>query len=343
MLRGRLILGLNMTSSYNNLGIIGAGAWGTALSLALSKANRKVTLWIREKELTEIMAKKRENSFFLPGIRLPDSLSIANNMDSIADCQALVLASPAQHLRATCKIVANHVGKRVPLIIASKGIELTTHLLMSEVVSQELPGRPLFILSGPSFAGEVANSLPAALTLASEWGNENMALALSSPVFRLYTTDDIIGAQIGGALKNVLAIACGITSGRALGENARAALITRGLAEMVRLGIALGARAETIMGLSGLGDVVLTCSSMQSRNTSLGFALGQGRGLEDILASRNSVTEGISTAAAALGLARRHGINMPVVSAVDLILREKASIDDIIQDLLSRPLRNETV
>ena len=233
--------------------------------------------------------------------------------------------------------------KPTSLIIASKGIELTTHRLMSEIVAQELPQHPLFILSGPSFAAEVAQNKPAALTLASETDGGNLALAMSSPLFRLYTTDDIIGTQIGGALKNVLAIACGIIAGRALGDNARAALITRGLAEMIRLGTALGARAETLMGLSGLGDVVLTCSSLQSRNMSLGLALGQGKELNDILASRTCVTEGISTAAAALGLARRHGVEMPVVSAIDLILRDKANIDDVIANLLARPLRQETV
>ena len=332
-----------MTSSFNHFGIVGAGAWGTALALALKRAGRDVTLWAREQDLAATMAEKRENTAFLPGVTLPADIHITHNLADLATCQALVLATPAQHLRATSKALASLIDKRATLIIASKGIELTSHQLMSEVVAQELPEHPIFILSGPSFAIEIAKNMPAALTLASEWGGENLALAMSSPSFRLYTTDDIIGAQIGGAVKNVLAIACGITIGRDLGENARAALITRGLAEMVRLGVALGARAETLMGLSGLGDVVLTCSSMQSRNMSLGFELGQGKDLNAILAARNSVTEGISTAAATLGLARRHGVDMPVVSAIDLILRDKASIKDSISSLLSRPLRNETI
>ncbi len=332
-----------MTSTYNNIGVVGAGAWGTALALALAKSGHAVTLWVREKELGESMAQTRNNAAFLPKTFLPESISIINDMAELEDRQALVLAPPAQHLRSVCKLLSPVIGKRVPLIIASKGIELTSHLLMSEVASQELPDHPVFILTGPSFASEIARGLPAALTLASECENEKIALALSSPSFRLYTTDDIIGAQLGGALKNVLAIACGVAMGRSLGENARAALITRGLAEMVRLGAVLGARAETLMGLSGLGDVILTCTSLQSRNTSLGFALGQGKELEEIMASRNGVAEGLSTAAAALGLARRHGIDMPVVSSVDLILREKASIDDVISNLLSRPLRNETI
>jgi glycerol-3-phosphate dehydrogenase (NAD(P)+) len=204
-----------------------------------------------------------------------------------------------------------------------------------------MPGHPLFILSGPSFAHEVAQGLPAALTLAGESGCEELARAMTSATLRLYTTDDIIGTQIGGAVKNVLAIACGIVMGRRMGENARAALMTRGLAEMMRLGTALGARHETLMGLSGLGDVVLSCSSMQSRNMSLGAALGEGKNLDEILASRKNVTEGVTTAAAALSLAYHHGVDMPVTSAVDRILREKASIDTVIAELLTRPLRNE--
>ena len=332
-----------MPSSFKHFGVVGAGAWGTALAVALTRAGRAVTLWAFESDLAATIAKKSENTVYLPGIKLTDKIRFSNNLADLAGCNALVLAMPAQHVRAICKDLAPHLKQPTSLIVAAKGIELTTHRLMSEVVSETLPNHPIFILSGPSFAGEVAKNLPAALTLASEWGAENLALAMASPTFRIYTTDDIIGTQIGGAVKNVLAIACGIVSGRALGENARAALITRGLAEIVRLGISLGARTETLMGLSGLGDVVLTCSSMQSRNMSLGFALGQGKELSVILAGRNSVTEGISTAAATLGLARRHGVDMPVVGAIDMILREKASIDDVVAGLLARPLRNETL
>lgn len=332
-----------MTSSFNHFGVVGAGAWGTALALALKRAGRDVTLWVLEPDLAVTMAEKRENALFLPGIPLPADIKITGSLADLAACNALVLATPAQHLRATCKNLAPLLNTPAPLIIASKGIELTSHRLMSEVVAQELPKHPVYVLSGPSFASEVAEGLPAALTLASEVAGEALASAMSSPLFRLYTTDDIIGAQIGGAVKNVLAIACGIVAGRALGENARAALITRGLAEMIRLSAALGARAETLIGLSGLGDVVLTCSSLQSRNMSLGFALGQGKELNAILASRNGVTEGISTAAATLGLARHHGVDMPVVSSIDLILRDKVSIDDSIASLLARPLKNETV
>ncbi|MDD3370344.1 MAG: NAD(P)-dependent glycerol-3-phosphate dehydrogenase [Alphaproteobacteria bacterium] len=332
-----------MTASFNHIGVVGAGAWGTALALTAGRAGHNVTLWVFEPDLAALLAETRENKTFLPGISLPREIRITHDMADLASCNALILAPPAQHMRQICQTLTGPIAKTVPLVIASKGIELTSYRLMSEVVSEVLPENPVFVLSGPSFATEVAKNLPAALTLASEWNVESLAQALSSPFFRLYTTDDIIGTQIGGSIKNVLAIACGIVSGRKMGENARAALITRGLAEIVRLAIALGARPETLMGLSGIGDVVLTCSSMQSRNMSLGFALGQGKELSAILAERKSVTEGISTAAAALGLARRHGIEMPVVTAIDMILRGKATVDDSIVSLLSRPLRNETI
>jgi glycerol-3-phosphate dehydrogenase (NAD(P)+) len=332
-----------MASLYNHFGVIGAGAWGTALATALRRAGRDVTLWAFEREVAETLAESRFNSKYLPDIELPKEIRITDDLADVASCHALILATPAQHARQVCKNLVPHLKHSAPVVIASKGIELTSYRLMSEVVSEELPNNPAFVLSGPSFASEVAKGMPAALTLASEHDVEALANAMSSPFFRLYTTDDIIGAQIGGAVKNVLAIACGIVSGRKLGENARAALITRGLAEIVRLAVALGARNETLMGLSGLGDVVLTCSSLQSRNMSLGFALGQGRELNSILAERHSVAEGISTAAATLGLARRHGVEMPVVSVVDMILRDKATIDDCISGLLSRPLKNETL
>jgi glycerol-3-phosphate dehydrogenase (NAD(P)+) len=331
-----------MTSSFPAFGIVGAGAWGTALALVLRRAGRDVTLWARDPGLATLMTEKRENPTYLPGIALDQGIACTATLKDIAACGVLVLATPAQNLREACKQLAPLCVARQPVIITSKGIEQTSYRLMSEVATAELPGHPVFILSGPSFADEIARGLPAALTLAGETGAETLALALISPGLRPYTTDDIIGTQIGGAIKNVLAIACGIVAGRNLGENARAALVTRGLAEMIRLGTALGARPETLMGLSGLGDVMLCCASKTSRNMSLGYALGQGKDLDAILSARSGVTEGITTAAAALGLARRHGIDMPVVSAVDLVLREKAPIDDIIAGLLSRPLRQET-
>jgi glycerol-3-phosphate dehydrogenase (NAD(P)+) len=332
-----------MANNFNHFGVIGAGAWGTALAASLQRAGRRVTLGVREAELVTAINEKHENTLFLPSITLDPAIRATDKLADLAGCDALVLVTPAQYLRKTCQDLAPFCDKKRPLVIASKGIELTHYRLMSEIVTEVLPGHPVFVLSGPSFAIEVAKGLPSALTLAGEHEPELLAHAMSSPSFRLYTSDDIIGTQIGGAVKNVLAIACGIVAGRKLGENARAALITRGLAEIIRLGQALGARSETLMGLSGFGDVVLTCSSLQSRNMSLGYALGEGKSLDEILASRSSVTEGISTAAAALGLARRHGIDMPVGSAVDLILRDKASIDEVIAGLMARPLRQEAV
>jgi len=332
-----------MAPSFHHFGVVGAGAWGTALSLALIRAGRSVSLWAFEEEVAKTIREHLENKTFLPGVPLSSDIRITHNLSNLSSCNAFVLATPAQHLRATCKALAPHLKPSSPLIIAAKGIETGTYRLMSEVVAEEIPHSPVSVLSGPSFAKEVAQGLPTALTLASEHETEDLAHALSSPALRPYTSDDIIGTQIGGAVKNVLAIACGIVSGRKLGENARAALITRGLAEIVRLGVALGARTETLMGLSGIGDIVLTCSSTQSRNMSLGFALGQGKELKAVLAERTCVTEGISTAAATLGLARRHGVEMPVVSAVDLVLRDQATIEDSISALLSRPLRQETL
>ena len=343
MLSPPVLLVAIMTSSFTHFGVVGAGAWGTALATALNHAGRSVTLWARLPDLAQAIAEKHENTAYLPGITLDSAIRVTSNLADLAICDAIILSAPAQHLRAICKNLAPHCPVPRPLIIAAKGIELTTHRLMSEVVAEEMPGHPVFILSGPSFALEIAQKMPAALTLAGETGGEQLAQAMSSPFFRLYTTDDIIGTQIGGAIKNVLAIGCGIVMGRKLGENARAALITRGLAEMVRLGTALGARPETLMGLSGLGDVVLTCSSAQSRNTSFGLALGQGMSVTAILAARKGVTEGIPTATAALGLARRHGVDMPLTGAIDMILREKVSIDTIISGLLSRPLRHEAI
>ncbi|MCL2473646.1 MAG: NAD(P)-dependent glycerol-3-phosphate dehydrogenase [Alphaproteobacteria bacterium] len=334
-----------MGSDYKYMfGIVGAGAWGTALSIAMHNTGHGSTvLWAYEQETAENIHSLRENKAFLPNVRIPDTVHAVSSFEPLSAAKIIFLVVPAQHVRNICQELAPYIRPNAPVIIASKGIELTTNKLMSEVAAEILPENPIYILSGPSFASEVARAAPSALTLASEHDAETIASIISSPTFRIYTTDDIIGAQIGGAVKNVLAIACGIVAGRRFGENARAALITRGLAEINRLGNALGARVETLMGLSGIGDIVLTCSSTQSRNMSLGFALGSGKSLKEILASGNHVTEGIATSKSALGLARRHGIEMPVVNAVDMILRHEVSIDDCINSLLSRPLKNETV
>ena len=327
-----------------HFGIIGGGAWGTAMGAALVRAGRDVTLWAREAEIADAINTRHENTRFLAGIALDPRLKATNSLDSMTACDAWILVVPTQHLRAVAKqLAALKSAKRQPVIIAAKGVEQETLALPSAIVAQELPTHPVAILSGPTFAAEVAQDQPTAFTLAcadSALG-QNVAQALGSSTFRPYVSDDILGAQIGGAVKNVLAVACGISAGCGLGDNSRAALITRGLAEIMRLGLALGGRAETLMGLSGLGDLVLTCSSMQSRNMSLGVALGQGTTLKDILAARTSVAEGVFTASAARALAQKHGVAMPIVEAVDDVLNHGADMNATIAALLARPLRME--
>jgi glycerol-3-phosphate dehydrogenase (NAD(P)+) len=330
-----------MEPSLEHFGIVGGGAWGTALALLLRRAGRQVTMWMRNPDLVSQLVATRENVTYLPGVKLEQEIIFTSDMTVLSACDVLVLAVPAQQTRSVCQDFAQHLRTVRPIISTSKGIELQSCRLMSEVVNDELHGHPVCVLSGPSFAVEIARDLPLALTLAGGKGVEELARAMASTSCRLYTTDDAIGAQVGGAIKNVLAIGCGIVAGRALGENARAALMTRGLSEITRLGLALGGRRETLTGLSGFGDVVSCCSSTLSRNMTLGMALGRGKDLSDALANSNGVTEGVATAEAALGLAQRHKVEMPIVAGVDAILRNKSSIDEVILGLLKRPLRHE--
>jgi len=325
------------------IGIIGGGAWGTALALTAARAGRRVLLWAREPEIVDGINRDRENAAFLPGVPLAPEIRATSDLAEAARADGVLLVAPAQHLRAIAAALAPALPPATPVVVCAKGIEEASGALLSEVVAATLPGAPLALLSGPTFAAEVARGLPTAVTLAcadAELGRRLIA-ALGTRTFRPYLADDIVGAEIGGAVKNVLAIACGIVMGRKLGDNARAALITRGLAEMVRLAVAKGGRAETLMGLSGLGDLVLTCTGLQSRNHSLGVALGQGRALKDILAERRSVAEGVTSAAAAAALARRLGVDMPITAAVDAILHHGAAVDQAIQALLARPFRSE--
>jgi glycerol-3-phosphate dehydrogenase (NAD(P)+) len=326
------------------IGIVGGGAWGTALALALNRAGQRVLLWAREAETIEAVNDRHENPLFLPGIALDLELRATGDLVQVAASDIVLLATPAQHLRATTTALAPLLDPAIPLVICTKGIEETTGSLMSEVVAANLPRNAVAVLSGPTFAAEVARGLPTAVTLAAgDPGlGRRLAAAIGSRAFRPYVSDDVPGAQVGGAIKNVVAIACGIVMGRKLGDNARAALITRGLAEMVRLALAKGGRAETLMGLSGLGDLTLTATSLQSRNHSLGVALGRGEKLEAILAARHSVAEGVTSARAAAVLAQRLSVDMPIVAAVDAILHRTAPIDAVIEELLSRPLRAET-
>ncbi len=327
------------------IGVIGAGAWGTALAMAAARAGAEVVLQARETEVVESVNARHENSLFLPGVKLDPAIRATASMTDAADVDALLLVTPAQHLRAACRALKPDLKPGVPVIICAKGIEIETGSLMSEAAEAELGSQPVAVLSGPTFAAEVAKGLPTAVTLAirDEALGRRLLAALGGRTFRPYLSDDLVGAQVGGAVKNVLAIACGIVHGRNLGDNARAALITRGLAEIARLGARLGARAETLMGLSGLGDLTLTCSSLQSRNMSLGAALGQGRSLEEVLGERRSVAEGVYTARAVTKLAAEKGVDMPLCQAVDALLNQGADLDAIIDALMTRPFKAETV
>ncbi|NCC04010.1 MAG: NAD(P)-dependent glycerol-3-phosphate dehydrogenase [Proteobacteria bacterium] len=331
-------------NSFQHFGVIGAGAWGTALAQTLRCAGRDVTLWAREAEVVEAIRSTHLNRVYLPQIPLDEELKATNDLAALSSCDVLLLVVPVQHMRSVCQQLTKvGLGAQTPILVCSKGIEIGTLKFPSQIIEETLSGHPVAVLSGPSFAIEVASDLPTAVTLACR--DEDLATflchAISSRNFRPYSATDVIGAQIGGAIKNVLAVATGIATGCQMGENARAALITRGLAEMMRVGSALGGRAETMMGLSGLGDLVLTCSSTQSRNMSLGYALGQGRKLADILAERKSVAEGVPTSAAAAALAKRLGIDMPIVQATDAILNKGADVQTVIAGLLARPIRAE--
>lgn len=327
----------------DRVNVIGAGAFGTSLAIAVARTGRPVSLWCRNPEQARTLNDERENVRYLAGIELPDNLNATSDLAHVLEADILLNVVPAQHVRGNLQLLKPHLKKETALILCAKGIEQPTGLMMSEVLKEILPGHPFGILSGPNFAREIAQGLPSATTLATsfdEWG-ARMVSAVGLPTFRPYVTDDVTGAQMGGAIKNVLAIACGIVAGANFGENARAALITRGMAEILRLGEKLGGRAETLMGLSGLGDLVLSCSSSTSRNFSLGQALGAGQSLTEILKTRNSVTEGVHTAAALCHMAEKHKIEMPICAAVNKILNEGASVTKVVEELLARPFRDE--
>lgn len=327
------------------IGVIGAGAWGTALASVLAGHGLSVRLWAHEPEVAETIRSIHENKTFLPGIKLPTTIHATAHLADIAGVDCAVVAVPAQFLGKVVKDLAPLLMSTTPIVIAAKGIEIASGRLMSEIVSAIMPSAPIAILSGPSFAHEVAKGLPTALTLAASDKAlaENLAAMIGSTRLRLYIGTDIVGAQIGGAVKNVLAIACGIATGRKLGENARAALITRGLAEMTRLTAALGGNAETLLGLCGIGDVVLTCMSTTSRNFSVGLALGEGRSLSEALAGKHSVAEGVTTAAAVTARAKTANVAMPIAEAVNAILNNGADVDKTIEGVLARPLGKQEV
>ena len=320
------------------IGVIGAGAWGTALAMVAHEAGREAVLWARRESHAGGIAETGRNDEYLEGVALGPGIAATADAAEAAAADALLMAVPAQAVRPTCGLLAPHVAPSVPVTVCAKGIERETAKTMSEVLGEALPANPVAILSGPTFAGEVARGRPTAVTLACRdlALAEALAGALATPAFRPYHSDDVAGAEIGGAVKNVLAIACGITEGRGLGENARAALITRGLAEMTRLARARGGRAETMMGLAGLGDLTLTCTSRSSRNYSHGVALGAGRPNRG-----GGVVEGVATSAALTRLARRHRVDMPIADAVEAILHRGAEIGAVIAGLLARPRRAE--
>jgi glycerol-3-phosphate dehydrogenase (NAD(P)+) len=324
------------------IGVVGGGAWGTALAQVAAAGGEEVVLWAREPEVVDAVNSSHENTIFLNGIKLDESIRATGDLTDTGECEALLIVSPAQYLRM---VVSGLKARSQTLILCAKGIEDKTGLLMHEVAREVRPDSPIAVLSGPTFAHEVAAGLPTAVTLAIEDRalGERLTARIARPHFRPYLTDDIAGAEVGGAVKNVLAIACGVVEGKRLGQNARAALISRGFAEMTRFGLAKGGRAETLAGLSGLGDLVLTCSSVSSRNFSLGKGIGEGARPADLLADRKTVAEGAFTAPVLKRTAEALGVDMPIVAAVCALLAEEASVDDVVGTLLSRPLRAEGV
>ena len=323
--------------------VLGAGSWGTALAQLLAANGHAVTLWMRDPAQANALNSSRENKRYQPDAPLQDGISATAERPDFSEADLCLSVIPAQHTRAQLEVFAPYIPDGLPIVLCSKGIEISTLDFMNEVLAETVPAAAPFVLSGPSFARDVVKGLPTAVTLAGNDLEAANALAplIQGSTFRPYTTDDMIGAEVGGAVKNVLAIACGMLLGMGLGQSAHAALIARGFAEMNRLGAALGARAETLSGLCGLGDLVLTCSSTQSRNMSCGMRLGEGESLDAILASRNSVTEGVATSPALIELAKKHDVDLPICLAVNRVLSGALTPAGAMAELLSRPLKRE--
>jgi glycerol-3-phosphate dehydrogenase (NAD(P)+) len=321
------------------IAVIGGGAWGTALAQVAARGDQPVLLWAREPEVVESVNTRHENSQFLANVPLSPAIRATGDLGELAEADAILVVAPAQHVGS---VLAQAPIGNTPLVLCAKGIEAGTRRLVSDVAQAAAPDAPIAVLSGPTFAHEVAAGQPTAVTLACEDDALRTRLAdrLAAPAFRIYGSTDVIGAEIGGAVKNVLAIACGVVEGAGLGQNARAALIARGFAEMTRFGLARGAQAETLTGLSGLGDLVLTCSSTSSRNFSLGVGLGQGRSAAELLSDRRTVAEGAFTAPVLREAAAQAGVDMPVTAAVNALL-EGAAVGEVIETLLARPLKPE--
>ena len=325
------------------VGIIGGGAWGTALAQVVVRKGQSVRLWARESEVVTGINLAHQNPLFLPGVLIDASVTATADLADLAGADLILAVTPAQHVRATLAAFAPHARPGVPVVLCAKGVEAVSLELMTQVLCETIPDAVAAVLSGPSFAGEVARGLPTAVTLAA--GDLDLARSIAeiiaTPTFRPYVTTDLVGAEAGGAVKNVLAIACGVVEGRELGRGAHAALITRGFAELTRLAVALGGQAETVAGLCGLGDLVLTCSSPQSRNMALGMALGRGESLEAALAGKLSVAEGVASAPAVTALATGLGVETPICEAVRAILAGEMAVTPAINALLARPLKTE--
>ena len=330
-----------MSNPRYPVGVVGGGAWGTALAAVMAQIHADVLIWAREEEVVAGINDANENAAFLPGLSLSPNIRATGDLNEMAECGALLIVAPTQYVRAT---LAALPPTNAPLLLCAKGIEADTQMLVCDIAADVCPHNPLAVLSGPTFAHEVATGKPTAITLAT--ANQALGSVLmrlvAAPHFRPYWSDDVVGAEIGGAVKNVLAIGCGVVDGAGLGLNARAALIARGFAEMQRYGLARGAKAETLAGLSGLGDLVLTCSSENSRNFSLGRALGQGIPAAEALADKTTVAEGAFTAPVLLQSAQKLGVDMPIAAAVCALLDGSATVTQVVAALLARPLRSES-
>lgn len=330
--------------ALQTIGVIGAGSWGTALAACIARAGRDVILWARHHDHAEEIAKTRQNRKYLPGVDLPDNIEVVSEVEPFAKCDAVLVVAPAQANRQVMKMFAPVLRKAIPALLCSKGIEQSTNLFMSDVLHQAAPDLVPYVLSGPSFAADVVRGLPTAVTLAGP--NVESARAVANAIghksFRIYASHDLIGVQIGGAVKNVLAIACGISDGMKLGESCRAALITRAFSELTRFGIKLGAKPETLVGLSGLGDLNLTCSSMKSRNYALGHKLGRGASAVDLMSAQTGVSEGAYTASVVVSIATDNKVEMPICGSVHAILSGQSDPKTELAKLLARPMRAET-
>ena len=325
------------------VGVMGGGAWGTALAQVAVRAGQRALIWAREREVVDAINIAHQNPLFLPGVLIETGVAATADLADLADADLILAVVPAQHLRATLEAFAPFARPGVPIVLCAKGVEAGSLKLMTEVLAEVLPAAPAAVLSGPSFAAEVARGLPTAVTLAARSLDlaRSIAERIATPAFRPYVANDLIGAEAGGAVKNVLAIACGVVEGRELGRSAHAALITRGFAELTRLAVALGGQADTVAGLCGLGDLVLTCSSPKSRNMTVGLALGRGESLEAALAGKLTVAEGVASAPAVTALAARLGVETPICEAVRAILAGEVAVTPAINALLARPLKAE--